>query len=192
MSETNSTPGNEPGESLETNESVEDSAFQEILEDHLDAKDYKIYRALNEDGRISDTDLGERVDLSRTAVRRRRKNLQKNGIIDVLGVLVLQEADLAYADVRLQFAPTADACAIETFIQTLLEEELIYEMDEYIGEFDLLLRIRHRSLHELKTYVGELLQGEDVIRDYEISPVVKTRKAWNKVITNGTEPATDD
>jgi|GEM_PF-1900423 DNA-binding Lrp family transcriptional regulator len=71
-----------------------------ILRAHLDDHDYQIFEALNEDGRMSDTELSDRVGLSRTAVRRRRENLIESGILDILAVIVLQEADLAYADVR--------------------------------------------------------------------------------------------
>lgn len=170
----------------ETNGEAPEDEFQEILEDHLDPKDYQIFLALNDDGRMSDTELGEIVDLSRTAARRRRRNLQEAGVIDVLAVLVLQEANLAYADVRLTFSTDAAAADLESFVESILSESLIYEVDEYLGEYDLLLRIMHQSFHELKGYVAELLQGVDVVEEYDVAPVVKTRKAWNKVMVNGT------
>ncbi|MDC7675799.1 Lrp/AsnC family transcriptional regulator [Asticcacaulis machinosus] len=47
----------------------------------LDATDYKILRQLTEDGRMSDVALGERLNLSSTAVARRRKILEESGII---------------------------------------------------------------------------------------------------------------
>lgn len=47
----------------------------------LDAIDYRILRELVNDGRVADVQLGERVNLSSTAVARRRRILEENGII---------------------------------------------------------------------------------------------------------------
>ncbi|VWX54573.1 AsnC family transcriptional regulator [Novosphingobium sp. 9U] len=47
----------------------------------LDRMDYRIIKALVEDGRISDTALGERLHLSSTAVARRRRQLEEAGVI---------------------------------------------------------------------------------------------------------------
>jgi Lrp/AsnC family transcriptional regulator, leucine-responsive regulatory protein len=47
----------------------------------LDAVDYKILKLLADDGRMSDVTMGERLNLSSTAVARRRKILEETGII---------------------------------------------------------------------------------------------------------------
>lgn len=47
----------------------------------LDAIDYRILKALSEDGRASDVALGEAIALSSTAVARRRRILEDKGII---------------------------------------------------------------------------------------------------------------
>jgi DNA-binding Lrp family transcriptional regulator len=47
----------------------------------LDATDYRILRELCSDGRVPDVMLGERVNLSSTAVARRRKILEESGVI---------------------------------------------------------------------------------------------------------------
>jgi DNA-binding Lrp family transcriptional regulator len=47
----------------------------------LDATDYRILRELCTDGRVPDVMLGERVNLSSTAVARRRKILEESGVI---------------------------------------------------------------------------------------------------------------
>lgn len=166
----------------EPDEWVEDDEVKAILKEHLDETDYQIFKALNQNGRISDTELGRQVDLSRTAARRRREKLQSEGIIDVLAVIVLQEADLAYADITVSFSTDATQADIEEFIEGLLDDELIYEINEYLGSDDLLLRAWHASLYELKTYMTERLRGNDLVEEHDIAPIVKTRKAWQKVI----------
>ena len=47
----------------------------------LDPTDYRILKELCKDGRVTDVLLGERINLSSTAVARRRKILEERGII---------------------------------------------------------------------------------------------------------------
>ena len=171
-----------PGSQSENEETQEQSPHspQEILEDRLDENDYKIFEALNENGRMSDTELAERVGLSRTAVRRRRENLVESGILKVLAVIVLQEADLAYADIRISLQSSASSADRNDLIEKLVDADLVYSVDSVLGEFDLFARGWHASLGELKSYFWELLDDEAIVADYEITPVVDTWKAWDR------------
>lgn len=47
----------------------------------LDEADYRILDILQKDGRITFSDLADQVNLSRSAVRERIKNMQDSGII---------------------------------------------------------------------------------------------------------------
>lgn len=156
---------------------------QAILENHLDEQDYQIFKALNENGRMSDTELAERVDLSRTAVRRRREKLVESGALEVLAVIVLQAADLAYADVRIQINQLSKAEQRNALIENLIDAELIYSVDSCIGDHDLFIRTWHASLGAIKTYIWSLLEDEPTVESYEITPVVKTWKAWDRELT---------
>lgn len=160
---------------------LDDVHVGDLVSNHLDEIDYEIYRILNEDGRISDTELGERVDLSRTAVRRRRKKLQEENVLKILGVLVLQEVELSYADVQVTLSPDATTDAVDEFVSLLVDQELVYEVDEYLGRTDVLVRVWHASLQDIKTYVTQLMQ-HDVVDEYEVTPVIKTHKAWHSEI----------
>lgn len=151
-----------------------------ILEDHLDEADYAIFKALNEDGRMSDTELADRVDLSRTAVRRRREKLMESGVLKVLAVIVLQAADLAYADVRVQLNQDVAASDRDAVIEKLIDADLVYSLDSCIGEYDLFVRTWHASLGDVKSYIWDLLDDEPAVARYEITPVVKTWKAWDR------------
>lgn len=53
-----------------------------IESDPLDDIDYRILKALSEDGRISDVALGEMINLSSTAIARRRRILEEAGVIE--------------------------------------------------------------------------------------------------------------
>ncbi|MFC4408021.1 Lrp/AsnC family transcriptional regulator [Haloarchaeobius iranensis] len=172
-------------QSISADEWLENNKVKRILKEHLDETDYRIYKALNEDGRMSDTEIGERVGLSRTAARRRRKNLQENGLVDVIGVLVLQEAKLAYADVFVTLESGVDSDELDAFVEHVQSEELIYEIEEYMGKYDLLLRVWHASLSDIKEYLRGELQNNPVVESYEAIPVTKTHKAWHKKVTDG-------
>lgn len=153
---------------------------QGILEDHLDEYDYRIFKALNEDGRMSDTELADRVDLSRTAVRRRREKLAESGILQVLAVIVLQEAGLAYGDVRVRLDQAATTDDRDELIERLIDADLVYSVDSCLGEYDLFVRTWHSSLEAVKSYVWGLLEEDPAVKDYDITPVVKTWKAWDR------------
>lgn len=159
---------------------LENEKVRTILQRHLDETDYCIYKELNAHGRLPDTELGDRVGLSRTAARRRRKSLEEEGILDVIGVLVFQEAELAYADVRVRIGSDATESEIGAFVEDLATDELVYEIDEYMGEFDLLVRVWHASLSDIKRYLRETIQGSAVVDSYEATPVTRTLKAWHK------------
>ncbi|ADQ65964.1 transcriptional regulator [Halogeometricum borinquense DSM 11551] len=167
-----------------TTEWLENEKVKRILTEYLDETDYRIYKELNRDGRISDTELGERVGLSRTAARRRREKLQSEGLVDVLGVLVLQEAELAYADAFVTLNSDISQDDFDDFLSKIEGEELIYEIDEYMGKYDLLLRVWHASLSDIKSYLRAQLQTHDAVERYETVPVTKTHKAWHKILSN--------
>lgn len=57
----------------------------------LDRTDFRVLRALVEDGRAADVTLGERVNLSSTAVARRRKLLEERGIISGYSAVIDQK-----------------------------------------------------------------------------------------------------
>lgn len=58
----------------------------------LDMVDYRILKELSADGRISDVALGERINLSATAVARRRRILEEKGVIRSYGAVLDLEA----------------------------------------------------------------------------------------------------
>ncbi|AFK21293.1 Lrp/AsnC family transcriptional regulator (plasmid) [Haloferax mediterranei ATCC 33500] len=153
---------------------------QAVLSNYLDEHDYEIFRALNENGRISDTELAERVGLSRTAVRRRREKLQESDVLEILAVIVLQEADLVTAQVLVTFDQHVSSDVRKEFITKLIDEGLIYNASSCLGEYDLVFSTWHADLNSLKEYVWDLFDGEQIVDDYTMIPLVKTWKAWDK------------
>jgi len=65
------------------------------VRDALDRTDFRVLRALVEDGRAADVSLGEQVNLSSTAVSRRRKLLEEKGIVSGY-TAVIDQGKLGY------------------------------------------------------------------------------------------------
>lgn len=184
MSEGSANPPEERRE--EEQQPTSESLHRELLEGYLDDHDYDIFKSLNEDGRVSDTELTKQVGLSRTAVRRRRENLLERGAVDVHAVIVLQELDLAYADVLVKLNKTAPAEDRDALIASLIDEELVYSLDSCMGSYDLFVRLWHETLNNLKDYTWDLFEDKSVIEEYELVPMVHTWKAWDKELDHPT------
>lgn len=159
---------------------IEDPLVVELLEDRMDHKDYLIFRELNKDGRLSDTELAERVDLSRTAARRRRKKLQEEGILEIFALLVFKQADYTYAEVQISYSTSADRDQINEFIKDLLDDGLVYEVAECVGEFDLMIRVWQSSLNKINAHVRDHLHDNEVVDSYTIVPITNSFKMFHR------------
>lgn len=161
--------------------------LSDLLETHLDETDYEIYRILNENGRISDTELCERVGLSRTAVRRRRKRLEREDGISVVALLNLDALDLDFADVFLSFKPDTSWEDRSEYIDFLSDQEFAYEVHEYIGSTDVLIRVCGESFHDVKAYIHDLIQETDIIDSHSIKPITRTHKRYHNALRDRPE-----
>ena len=108
----------------------------------LTALDRKILRILQDDGRITNAELADRVGLSPSPCLRRVRLLEEAGIIRRYVTLLDPEAlglgVAAFVEVRLGPKNTATAAAFENAIKKYSE---IMECHIMTGEYDYLLRI---------------------------------------------------
>ena len=170
MNTTNTNMGDDRSESIQ----------EDILSKYFDEHDFQIFKKLNENGRVSDTELTEEIDLSRSAIRRRREELLDRDMVDIHAVLVLQQLDLAYADVLVTLDHNASSEDRATLISKLIDEELIYSVESCLGDDDLFVRLWYESLSEIKSYTWTLFEDESIVDAYELVPMVHTWKAWDK------------
>ena len=156
--------------------------FREILKDYMDEVDVLIWLALRENGRISDTDLARIAKVSVPTARRRRMALEEKGFIRVRGFLVFDKLKLASADVLVKLKPGCSSEAVKGFIERALKEPRIYEVSEYIGEYDLLFRFFERDYKVLKEKIEEFMIGSDVVSHYTILANVYTPKLFSELV----------
>ncbi len=108
----------------------------------IDNFDRSILGALQKDGRISNVDLAERVNLSESACLRRVRRLEEKGFIERYAALLDQrQAGLSgnvFVHIALHREEQSELAAFEAAVQNLPEVMECYLMT---GEFDYLLRV---------------------------------------------------
>ena len=124
----------------------------------LDQKSQEILRVLQQEGRISNIDLAERVALSPSACLRRVQDLERRGVITgyraVLGREALGIGVIAYLGVGLnQHNKTAQE-AFEAAMQAAPE---VVECHNTTGTIEYLLRVECTDLKAYKVFHTDVL-----------------------------------
>jgi Lrp/AsnC family leucine-responsive transcriptional regulator len=124
----------------------------------LDDLDLKILAILQDTGRISMVDLGNRVGLSETPCARRVKRLETAGIIKRYVALLDSEkigaGVKALVQVRL-LRQTPEA--VEEFEQAIRKLSEVIECDLIAGDFDYVLHVRLKDVTALKDFIRDKL-----------------------------------
>ena len=124
----------------------------------LDAIDRKILRALANDGRITDLDLGAKVGLSQSACLRRVQELERSGVIRGYRAVVDPAATggvfLAYVSIGLATHTKAPQTKFEAAVASASE---VRECHNVTGGIEYLLRVEVRDLAAYKYFHTEVL-----------------------------------
>ncbi|CUH65730.1 Leucine-responsive regulatory protein [Thalassovita gelatinovora] len=124
----------------------------------MDAKDLQILRELQNDGRLSNAELAERVALSPSPCLRRVRLLEERGVIEGYTAIVNQKAYglpvTVFIQIRLDHHSTEAAQIFEHAIQTIDE---IMDCHLMTGETDYMLRVVVSSLEEYEQFVRNRL-----------------------------------
>ena len=108
----------------------------------FDRTDRRILQVIQEDARISNTELADRIGLSPSPCWRRVRTLEDNGVIERYVTLVNAKAVglpiTVFATVALQKQVEP---ALESFEKAVMERPEVMECNLMTGEFDYLLRV---------------------------------------------------
>jgi Lrp/AsnC family transcriptional regulator, leucine-responsive regulatory protein len=129
----------------------------------LDAIDIEILRLLQQDGRISNAELAQRVSLAPPTVLRRVKLLEERGYIKGYTALVDPLA-LGLTVTAFIFIETAAGCNLvetEVFLRQLPG---LQEIHHLIGEWCFLLKVRTTSPQTLENLVYHQLRNHPHVR----------------------------
>jgi Lrp/AsnC family leucine-responsive transcriptional regulator len=134
----------------------------------LDETDLAILRELQADGRISNVELAQRINLSPPATHTRLKRLQEQGTIRQYVALVDQEQlgydMICFVNISLSLHQVEE---LESFRAVINEMPQVLECYHVTGEFDYLLKIVVRNRKDLQRFVvQELTPIHGVARIY--------------------------
>lgn len=143
----------------------------------LDGFDLKILRALQEDGRLTNIELSERIALSASQCSRRRARLEAEGVISGyqanldpakigLGLLVVISVTLA----------THNRDNARRFAQLVNSLPEVLEAFSLTGEMDYHLKVATRDLNGLSEFVNDVLLPHDSVQHVKTSIVLNTLK----------------
>jgi Lrp/AsnC family transcriptional regulator, leucine-responsive regulatory protein len=126
----------------------------------LDDFDRKIIAVLRIDGRISITDLAQRIGLSKTPCQVRLRRLIEGGVIRGFTALVdpakLGLDHVAFAEVKLSDTREAALRAFNEAVQRIPEVE---ECHMIASSFDYLLKVRTPDIRRYRTVLGEKISS---------------------------------
>lgn len=124
----------------------------------IDTKDRRILQELKRDGRVSNVELAERVDLSPSTCLRRVQELERTGVIlgyrAVTDPTRLGHGFVAYISVGLSLHTKA---ALEDFENAMQQAEEVVECHNVAGTFEYLLRIESQDLASYRRFHAERL-----------------------------------
>ncbi|MCG8360401.1 MAG: Lrp/AsnC family transcriptional regulator [Kiloniellales bacterium] len=124
----------------------------------LDSFDLSLLAAIQQDGRLTNQDLAERVNLSASQCSRRRLRLETAGVIRgyraVLSARALHLEIAAFMQVTLTAHTRENA---ESFKALVREREEVLDAFTLTGEADYLLRVVTRNLDALSRLVNDVL-----------------------------------
>jgi Lrp/AsnC family leucine-responsive transcriptional regulator len=124
----------------------------------LDAIDRAILNALQDDGRLSNVDLAQRVHLSPSACLRRVRQLEEAGVIAryvaLLNPKAVGQHGTSFTIVNLE---SLNAGLVDAFEQAVRAEPQILDCHYVAGSNDYLLRFSYRDAEDLENFHTHVL-----------------------------------
>ena len=126
----------------------------------LDRFDHAILRELSMDGRISATELGRRIGLSKSPTQARMKRLEDGGVITGyranLDPIRMGQAHVAFVEVRL--SDTREA-ALQAFNKAVLAVPEVEQAHMIASRFDYPLKVRTTDIQDYRRVLAERISA---------------------------------
>lgn len=119
----------------------------------LDEADYRILDILQKDGRITFSDLADQVNLSRSAVRERIKNMQDSGIIRGFTAIIDAKAYEKFASVYMDIE--TEPMKINDVAKELMKLNEIAIVSQHTGSTGLHVHAYIDSVDKVSKYLEE-------------------------------------
>lgn len=144
---------------------------------NLDKIDQRILYELQREGRLTNTELSERVHLSATATIERVRRLTRDGYIlgysAVLSPKMLNRNLIIFIEVKLELT-TPDI--FEAFAKAAIETEDLMECHMVAGGFDYLLKVRLPDMETYRSFLNDTILTLPGVRETHTYTVMEEVK----------------
>ncbi|WP_169566158.1 Lrp/AsnC ligand binding domain-containing protein [Sneathiella limimaris] len=141
----------------------------------MDKIDRKILKILQEDARITMTELANRVGLTKTPCIERIKRLEKSKIIRkyiaALNPDTLDAGHIAFVQVTLSDTTTQ---ALQEFNLAVQKNPKIQSCHMIAGNFDYLLKVRTKDINEYRQFLGTTIAQLPKVQQTSTFTVMET------------------
>jgi Lrp/AsnC family transcriptional regulator, leucine-responsive regulatory protein len=149
----------------------------------FDEKDLEILRLLQQDGKLTVREIGERISLSATPTHERIKRLEKEGVIRkyaaILNHRLIRKSITVICMVSLK---SHDKKAAKHFIQAIKSFREVIECYNISGDSDFLLKVISENMESFHRFYVEKLSEVKGIRQTKSSFVMDVIKETHEVI----------
>lgn len=118
-----------------------------------------IVKILQQNARISDTELGEILGISPEDASAEIKRLENEGVIKGYSVIVddeLYDNSTVYATIELKVAPQRD-CGFDDIAKTIMMYDEVESVNLMSGAYDLAVEVKGNNLKDVALFVSERL-----------------------------------
>lgn len=145
--------------------------------ERLDGFDRKILALLQEDARLTNNDLSERVNLSPSQCSRRRQRLEEDGLIKgYRAVLDRDRLGFSLVNVISVTLATHNRDNARRFADLLSRLPEVQEAYALTGEMDYVLKVVTPDLKSLARFVNDVLLPHDSVNHVKTAIVLETLK----------------
>lgn len=145
--------------------------------ERIDAFDRKILALLQEDARLTNNDLAERVNLSPSQCSRRRQRLEQEGLIRrYRAVLDRQSLGFPLVSMVSVTLATHNRDNAQRFASLVGGLAQVLEAHALTGEMDYVLKVATPDLKSLADFVNEVLLPHESVQHVKTAIVLQTLK----------------
>ncbi len=150
------------------------------MKERLDRTDRLILKSLQADGRITNADLARKVGLSPPSMLQRVRKLENKGLIKAYAASLDQEllgfSVTVFAMVSLSMHQDKP---IDIFVEEVLKIPEVMECHHVSGDFDFLLKVVARDIHDYERVVREQLTAIQPVGKIHSAFVLRSNKETN-------------
>lgn len=148
----------------------------------LDEMDRKILEVLQQDGRISNSDLAKQIHLSAPATHSRVKRLEQEGFIASYVALLNRNKmgydNLCFIEISLELHKHE---RIQAILETIMSWPEVLECHNVTGEYDYLLKVAVENTRALERFNSRKLIPLEGVAKIHTSLVLKEVKATTAI-----------